>query len=356
MSSNNNVRNNQTGLVSIMVTIIMMLVISLIVLGFATVTRRNSREALDRQLNTQAYYAAETGINDVMSALNLNKISDTTLVTPTYATDCNGINSLMTKLGNVNGVANQNWLNNDGSVQYSCLLANPFPASLIINVPAADTENTFVNPSAATNLTFTWQTQGSTGSATGCPTTLQPQASWTGACPYGILRLDIFKVTAGDADTAAANTASVFLLPSTGGAPPTAIQYDAPTIVKATCSDTAIPATPAKTCSAVLTDAGGVKFNGSYYVRLSNVYRASGNVVISPQNAGGPVTFKDSQILIDVTGKAQDEIRRIQERISPADKVTPEILNAISSGTTVCKRFTIQGSGTTATPANLCAP
>jgi len=43
---------NQTGLVSIMVTIIMMLVISLIVLGFATVTRRNTREALDRQLST----------------------------------------------------------------------------------------------------------------------------------------------------------------------------------------------------------------------------------------------------------------------------------------------------------------
>ena len=41
-----------------------MIVMSLIVLGFAQISRRNQRESLDRQLSTQAFYAAESGVND----------------------------------------------------------------------------------------------------------------------------------------------------------------------------------------------------------------------------------------------------------------------------------------------------
>ena len=343
---------DQTGIVSIMVTIIMMLVISLLVIGFGTVTRRNVREALDRQLSTQAYYAAETGVNDVLTALNKGSLTDADLLTSSYATDCSGAQSLTTKLSAINHVANQNYLNADGSVAYTCLLANPEPNSLVINVPINDTESTHVNPSAATNLMFTWESQDpSNGSAASCPTTFQPQSAWTGNCPYGILRLDLYKVTGGNAAAAANNTATVYLLPSAAGAAsPTAITYNAPTIVKANCSASS------KTCSATLLDASDALFSGDYYVRTSNLYLGSGNVTISPSSAASTVTFKDSEILIDVTGKAQDELRRVQERISNRDVVTPKSLNGVASGSSVCKRFTVLGSGTSATPADLCAP
>jgi Tfp pilus assembly protein PilX len=56
--------DKQAGMVAIMVTMILMIVISLIVVGFAQISRRNQRQALDRQLSTQAFYAAETGVND----------------------------------------------------------------------------------------------------------------------------------------------------------------------------------------------------------------------------------------------------------------------------------------------------
>ena len=51
-------------MVAILVTMNLMIVISLIVLGFAQISRRNQRQSLDRQLSTQAFYAAETAVND----------------------------------------------------------------------------------------------------------------------------------------------------------------------------------------------------------------------------------------------------------------------------------------------------
>src|SRR5687768_8797387 len=62
-------KHTQQGMAAIFVTMIMMIVISLIVLGFAQVSRREARDSLDRQLSTQAYFAAETGVNDAVEVI-----------------------------------------------------------------------------------------------------------------------------------------------------------------------------------------------------------------------------------------------------------------------------------------------
>jgi len=69
-SNTESLQRNQSGMVSIMVTMILMIVMSLIVVGFAQVSRRNQRVALDRQLSTQAFYAAESGVNDAREFLD----------------------------------------------------------------------------------------------------------------------------------------------------------------------------------------------------------------------------------------------------------------------------------------------
>jgi Tfp pilus assembly protein PilX len=61
--------SSQTGMVSIMVTMLLMLVITLIVLGFAQVSRREQIQTLDRQLSAQAFFAAESGVNDAISVI-----------------------------------------------------------------------------------------------------------------------------------------------------------------------------------------------------------------------------------------------------------------------------------------------
>src|SRR4051812_1988899 len=98
------------GVVSIIVTILIMLVLSLIILGFAQLVRREQRQSLDRQLSTQAFYAAETGVNDAIKALNNSVLTG-------KKSDCDpdGLG-----LG-----ANVNKLDASGTVSYVCVLVNP---------------------------------------------------------------------------------------------------------------------------------------------------------------------------------------------------------------------------------------
>src|SRR5487761_1358632 len=69
MRSFTNNQSSQAGIASITVTMIMMIVISLIVLSFAQIARREQRQSIDRQLSVQAYYAAESGANIARTAI-----------------------------------------------------------------------------------------------------------------------------------------------------------------------------------------------------------------------------------------------------------------------------------------------
>src|ERR1039458_10050844 len=64
------IKDDQSGFASIVIASVIILVLSLITVGFAQLMQREQRSALDRQLSSQAYYAAESGINDAVSAIN----------------------------------------------------------------------------------------------------------------------------------------------------------------------------------------------------------------------------------------------------------------------------------------------
>ena len=55
---------------SIVASIIIMVILSLIAISFARIMRQEQQQALERQLTTQAYYAAETAVNDVRQEIN----------------------------------------------------------------------------------------------------------------------------------------------------------------------------------------------------------------------------------------------------------------------------------------------
>ena len=71
-------QNNQEGLVSITVSLIIMIIITLVVSSFALIVRREQRRTLDRQLSQQAFYAAEVGIADAQSAIKAGLTDDIT--------------------------------------------------------------------------------------------------------------------------------------------------------------------------------------------------------------------------------------------------------------------------------------
>ena len=57
------------GFASIVVSLILVLVFSLITLGFAQIARREQQNALNQQLGTKASYAAESGINQIIKKI-----------------------------------------------------------------------------------------------------------------------------------------------------------------------------------------------------------------------------------------------------------------------------------------------
>ena len=72
---------NEEGFASIVIALILIIVLSLLTIGFAQLARREQQTALSKQLANQAQYAAESGINDAYYDLSHN---DPTTVSATY--------------------------------------------------------------------------------------------------------------------------------------------------------------------------------------------------------------------------------------------------------------------------------
>jgi Tfp pilus assembly protein PilX len=75
-------KKNEDGFASIVIALILIIVLALLTTGFAQLARREQQNSIDKELANQAYYAAETGINDLYNAIFVSKtINNTTLYT-----------------------------------------------------------------------------------------------------------------------------------------------------------------------------------------------------------------------------------------------------------------------------------
>lgn len=341
---------DQRGIASITVTVVFIMVISLIVLGFSQVSRRNSREALDRHLSSQAFYAAETGAND--AAIRLAKMLENgdPLEEQTECVD----NDKYTK--------NSGKLDEENDVSYSCLLVNPFPStqqftnmtgSKIVALNANESSNGLLN-----SLPMEWsRTAAHTESRIGtCPgtragatwTDFPDVAEWNSKCPYAVLRVDIVQnneTTRSSAQAAAKATMTFFVYPKQGNiSSPPNIEYASqpsnagnPYGQGASQGKVYAAACNHEVCKFNLT---GLDFpNG--YMRIKALYRDAAEVQVKASSGN----FKGGQVAIDSTGKAQDVLRRIQVRRplsgSGSSNVAGFSDNALQTEKSICKRFEI---------------
>ena len=336
MRSTSRLTENEWGMVSILVTMIMMIVITLIVLSFAEVSRRNQQAALDSQLSTQAFYAAESGVNAAVRYL-------------TQAANIGaGINTIgsctrfMTK-ADISGM-----LDTSSNTQYTCLMVDTEPSTLSVapltqnNSQVMYFGNTDNEP--FTQLKFSWSPESNSPFATGAcegsgsdGVTLPAYGSWN--CPYGILRMDLTdasSVSRASLDSGR-TTASFYLIPSynSGSAflnaadvswPPHPADPSVPanTACNADGDDCPVRIIPvacsAAGCSLRMDITGG---STGYYARLTMMYQDAGKLTIAGGDATDPISsvtgvganFTGGQALIDSTGQSQDELRRIQVRI-----------------------------------------
>ncbi len=324
-------RRDQAGIVSIMVTIIVMIILSLIVLGFARIIRREQRQSLDSQLSTQAFYAAETGINDAVKAIQGGYKDE--------KTDCEPDGSLFFP-------SNSNVIDPTADVAYTCLLVDPSPPTLEFDniSTGSSTIIPIETPPGGGNfdsLTFSWHEQGKALPLTAaCPTVgiFPPATSWPSGCEAGVLRVDLVPTPPSfDRTTLVNSTMTAYLYPrSSGGGTvdyTTSRGFSGQGVVPAAnCSGSPGP----RLCSMTITGLS----SPSYLIRVKSIYKASA-LTISAEAGGSPTDIIGTQAIVDSTGKANDVLRRVVARVPTrplSDDLFPEF--AIQSAQTLCKRFT----------------
>ena len=320
---------NQQGIASILVAGIFVVIISLIVTSFALLMRREQRQALDKQLSTQAYYAAESGVNAAVKALDNNaSVSNS---------DCS----------KTNDVLGSNDLG-DG-LQYTCVLIDNDPGELVyspvstekstilkLNAPGADTINISWQDSA-NNENYVTAADGHPLSNNSSIGPLRDEV-WQS----GVLRVSLMPITQPiTREKLIKETQTLFLYPNlntTAGRIGTHQFSASPAgqgvFVDGECNPANGGTNPDMPydCNMKITNLPGVD---SYYIRLKSIL-STHSVQITANGDGNQIQLPGTQAVIDATGKANDVLRRIQVRVPlNADYSYPEF--GLETTNAICK-------------------
>lgn len=352
---------NQKGMVSITVTVVFIMVISLVVLGFSQVSRRNSREALDRQLSSQAFYAAETGVNDIMNEIAKTVEEGREVSEQEVCRD----DLLYTRAGGV--------VDKENDTSYSCSLVsvelpslkydNVNDNSIIVPLNSLEgylEENKFIwSPAREIKSDAEVKKCNKLGGQ-------HPKANdWAESCPYGVMKIDLMPVNPEiltDSNKAREKTMTLFVYPKWNGG----TNLDNPTTISYPLAEDGTPTGPVpqgkfetascnKDACAIKVD--GLKFTNGY-AKIRMIYNKAASIQVFAKNVpiksidniveGGATEgkFVNGQVVIDVTGKARDVLRRIQVRMSLTGGPTRTNYAgfsdyAIRSADSICKLYEV---------------
>ena len=286
----------QSGFVSIVVSLIIGIVLSLITIGFAQLMQREQKDVLERQLSTQAFYAAESGVNDAALELKLNPSS--------------------TKYTSNTCPAAPVTISATGPVEVSCVLVNSAPTELRFDGISTDVSKSKVVPlitsSKPASVTVQWVDSAGGANFRTSGSDFPPATGWTS--DTGMLKLTIVPFQANmSRESLFAATGIVYLNPRTGSpAAPVTINYDdvkgldgQGAVVDARCS-------PTSQCVATINNIPATA--DEFYLILSSVYRPNSVTITAKDGVGNPLVLRGVQTDIDSTGRTNDTLRRIQVR------------------------------------------
>lgn len=320
--------NNQQGFASLVVALTLIVVLSLVTVGFARLIRREQTNALNKQLSTQAFYAAESGLNDIIQ--NIGSYS-------TANTDCRYYFNAANTSKPLNGTVDP-----ANGVSYTCALIDTKPGDLFHGkIGDSTTEDSNTNSwtihaqtdsPLTTGLKIKWNSYKSIRTnAPGSKGLFLARDQWSGNGYVGLLRFTVTPApTSGvTRQNLISGARTYYLYPTTGSAE--SLSYgDATGSIKA--AQCATDVNGVYSCSITLTGLNSTQ----YLFHIVSIYDAS-DITLSPADSG--ISFINTQAVIDVTGKAQDVLRRIQVRY-PLQK-NESLPNDAIEVQDVCKRIAV---------------
>jgi hypothetical protein len=322
-----------------------MLVITITVLSFAQIIRREQRQALDDQLSSQAFYAAESGINQVRKY-----IQDTYLANGQAPPDKTRCSNKSPDDPNYPPAALPMDIGTGSGVSFSCLLVSGSPKSLKYDLSSSAGSKVFPIDGGATvidHLDVSWSPSTKDAPRTGCSTTtsasatLPPANSWP--CKgYGIIRIDLVPANSTNRNSMMATMFTAFLTPANITGNREVLYNGSGTNINggmanqgarpvATCND--------DTCTITIKNMRATTGATKYYARVSTLYRDTSLTIVAKDATNADISLKGAQVMLDATGRAQDVLRRVQVRVPlVGDSFHPDY--GVQTTESICKQFT----------------
>lgn len=327
---------DERGMAAIVITMILMIVVSLIVLGFAQVARREQRQALDRQLVTQAFYAAESGINLAESRLRTdptiskddcpaNDASGSPFTTADYTIDAS-TDTYITCLMVSDNVPSQ-------------VFQDVSTSSIVANVQTATAMN---------SIQFSWQAPASTA-VTSCDGSAALPAAGSRSCSQPMIRVDLVPLGGSLSQAGLQNSQFTRFFSPNGTGGFATVGYAAGSMSNAAISTQCTTATTPYFCRTTINGLSGTR----YGVRVQSYYGVA-DLDISTWQGSNRLPQINGQRIIDVTARATDVVRRLQARVSSSSQTIADF-GVTSGGAGLCKRYALVSGGiATRTPAPGC--
>lgn len=347
----------EDGFASIVIAMVLIVVLALMTVGFAMLARREQQSALNKQLANQAYNAAESGINDAYADILNQKIttsSNGNCIDPSTLPDGSQVKASGGDIDNSHGVS------------YTCLMVNLTPPTLTHALSPGDAWTTVFSTTGSNALSsfdVTWDSNGSQydtppGSTTfppiGLGNTPATAGQQWGSAP-AVLQFSITPLNAVDRTSLINNTQTFYFRPTASGAGSVTLGSDASgSVISAACSGVANKISQTTgvegTCGQVKVSIKGLSgsANENYLVHIVNYYDKSQVYLTNAKDSSGnTIDFSNSQVVIDVTGKARQVLKRLQvyKSLYQYDSASSYGVEAQD----ICKRFSTDPvAGTTA--------
>lgn len=348
---------NQQGMASIVVVSVLIIIMTLISIGFARLVNRSAVNSANKQFSASATYAAQSAINDVASYLKAYATANPGSNFLPKSTKCNGAGSLIGSSATPGPFFNDSNLSGDTtrSTQYTCLLLNPTPDNLVYSqVEATKSQVVKVNTSASTGaldkLLLSWQPSCNPSTVPSCPTgypvstsNFNDETTWNtvgssckddsnaDASCIPVLRLSIFPISnSSSLSSIQAKGKTVYLIPQKpSGTVPSKSFSDAAgfkdsSIIPIPCTQT-IGATDFNPTAATgykcniiirsLSSAISPATTDSVYLRLTPLYNQADIRVAANDIFGNTLTFIHDQAVIDATAQTGGVVKRLQARV-----------------------------------------
>jgi Tfp pilus assembly protein PilX len=344
----------ERGLASIVIVSVLIILISLISLGFARIMNRTVSNSSNHALSVAATYGAQSALNDIATYIRSNPTAD--------STSCNSLIGTSTSQG---PFFNDSDLSASGNrdVQLTCLLLDQTPNDLVFqNNTQQKSRIIRLNTSAAqAKILVSWQATNpaNTNMPPSNQTPLYDQTTWNsqanGYIP--VLRLTLYPATnSGTVGNMEANSRTIYLYPdNNGGHTPLDFgNIEDGHIYKVECdhqiNTSDFNGSADYQCNIVINNLlSSSPTPDYYYLRLVPIYNNLDLKIKANDVAGNVLSFNNTQALADVTTQTGGVSKRLQARlnitstssssfdVAPDSNAVPE--QSVRSANTLCKRL-----------------